>query len=874
MTLHTAAVAVLLFLGATSDAKAPAPWVFPKDHAPGQLLVKWRLTPTNAVLAAASKRTHLTLSTVRRLHGDWLLVEVRSDVGSALTETETARALTRLTRDPAVAQAQVDRWYRPLVTPNDPAFPSMWHLRILGAEEAWEHTQGTSAQRVGVVDTGTVRAHEELNAKDLTGHDFISVPQVSADGDGRDAEWDDPGDGANCGGGFQPSTFHGTHVAGTILASTDNGVGLSGINWNARLVTARTLGRCGGFLSDVLDGARWLAGANVPGVPDIGENKVSVINLSLGGAGPCGAYEQEVFDDIHARGVIAVAAAGNDGGDVNSPANCNGVVTVAAHGPGASRPLAPYSSFGSTVDIVAPGGAIQTSLEQGVYSSLGPDPTGYGWYQGTSMATPHVAGAISLMLSLNPALTRDDVVALLQQTGVDCGGCQGRKSLQLDAVVAEVGGFVPPEPPQVDAGPPLVDDGYEENDFFENAAPIACGDVLDLVYLREDPDWFQLRVAEDTVVTVTLQAVQPTNNLDLFLASAPGPSGILLSSAGPTGEEQLQFEAPGGALGLGVVSNGGNALYRLTVDCPPQPPVPDAGPPPDASGGVPGDDSLEPNNTILTARPIGCGSMLTLTAAQTDDDWFSVTAPAGTRVTANLNTDPAADLRLRLTDDPERPAALGQSVTNAGSARVSSVAAGGLMAVGVRGSFTATYDYALNVTCQSVVDPGPTDGGVGPQPPADDAQEPNDSLAEARELACGAPQDLVLSDVDFFKIPLREQEVLRVGFSGQADLQVELLSSAGSVLAVGRAGDGDTSVATSPQPAGRAFIRVSAATVTGTAYRLEPTCQASSGGAGSSGTPGDGPDTQTPWGCSSTGTPVGVVLGLALLGLRPRRRKA
>jgi serine protease len=207
-------------------------------------------------------------------------------------------------------------------------------------------------------------------------------------------------------------------VSGTIAARTNNGSGVAGVAYNARVLPVRVLGRCGGYTSDIADGLAWASGAAVPGVPT-NPNPARVANLSLGGSGPCGTAMQNAINTARTRGMVVVVAAGNERQNAanSSPANCTGVVVVAATTRAGGR--ASYSNFGAIVDVAAPGGS--TGNGNGVLSTLNtgtttPGNDTYAYYQGTSMATPHVAGVAALMLSVNPALTPAQVETTLRNT--------------------------------------------------------------------------------------------------------------------------------------------------------------------------------------------------------------------------------------------------------------------------------------------------------------------------------------------------------------------------------------------------------------------------------------------------------------------------
>jgi subtilisin family serine protease len=294
------------------------------------------------------------------------------------------------------------------LTPNDPGYADQWHYSGtygIKAPAAWNTTTGSASTVVAVLDTG-ILPHSDLAGRKVAGYDFISNVTAANDGNGRDSNPADPGDWC---GGFD-SSWHGTHVAGTIGAATNNGIGVAGINWNAKILPVRVLGKCGGSTSDIIDGMRWAAGLSVTGVPN-NANPAKVLNLSLGGDGSCSVTEQNAINAIVNAGATIVVAAGNSNENANnsSPGNCNNVITVAATNRNGNR--APYSNFGNVVEISAPGGDTSGSAVNGVLSTLDSGATAplndnvYAYYQGTSMAAPHVAGVASLVLAVYPTLT-------------------------------------------------------------------------------------------------------------------------------------------------------------------------------------------------------------------------------------------------------------------------------------------------------------------------------------------------------------------------------------------------------------------------------------------------------------------------------------
>jgi serine protease len=352
-----------------------------------------------------------------------MVVEMDKD----LTAEESAAAVAALAADPDVAFVEPDVLLYPAAAePNDPFYATQWNLRAAGGganvAAAWNLGAG-ERQVVAVVDTG-ITAHADLNSKVLPGYDMISTAGMAGDGDGRDADPRDEGDGyvaGACGRTMGAnSTWHGTHVSGIVAASTNNGVGISGVAPGAMILPVRTMGTCGGYMSDISDGIIWAAGGQVPGLP-LNPTPARVINLSLGGISTCSSSMQKAVDYAVGRGAVVVAAAGNDAISASStqPANCTNVVVVGAGDREGAR--APYSNFGSIVDIMAPGGTTSGDVTGGIMSTLNsgafkPARETYDYYQGTSMAAPHVAGTAALLLAANPALTPAQVERMLIKT--------------------------------------------------------------------------------------------------------------------------------------------------------------------------------------------------------------------------------------------------------------------------------------------------------------------------------------------------------------------------------------------------------------------------------------------------------------------------
>lgn len=357
----------------------------------------------------------------------------------AVPETVVERAIERLRGQPGVVYVEADRRVRPHLVPNDPAYLiqqwNLWDTYGIRAPEAWDQERGDAGLVIAVLDTGILR-HADLDpARVLQGRDFITDTRYSNDGDGWDTDPSDPGDyvaADECGVGEpeEDSSWHGLHLAGVVLAATDNGVGIAGINHASRLLPVRVLGKCGGSFSDIIPAILWSAGLPVAGI-ETNPTPAKVINMSFGALGACTAAVQDAIDQAVAAGAVVVVAAGNNyGTDVANvvPAGCNNVITVAATDRGGAVPA--YSNIGARVLLSAPGGGgafgIYSLSNTGTTGPV-PSPAGddYTNIIGTSLATAQVSAAVSLMLSAQPALGLADIRTLLQQSAqpYPAGGC-------------------------------------------------------------------------------------------------------------------------------------------------------------------------------------------------------------------------------------------------------------------------------------------------------------------------------------------------------------------------------------------------------------------------------------------------------------------
>ena len=332
--------------------------------------------------------------------------------------------------------------------PNDPLFPQMSDMWAGGgasdysikAPLAWGVQKGAPGVVVAVIDTG-IALHPDLNANVVAGYDFISDVAVANDGNGWDPDPADPGDWISSAeasaGEFEGctvtnSSWHGTHVSGTVAAVQDNNLGITGVAPGAKVQAVRALGKCGGYTSDIVVSITWASGGSVPGVP-ANATPAKVINMSLGGNGTCTNAYSSAINGAIARGTTVVVAAGNEDEPITNkvPANCSGVIAVTATDSRGQR--ANYSNYGvlpGQATLAAPGGdfavdsGVLSTYNAGTRGPIYPELPGqyiYEELQGTSMATPHVAGAAALLYSAGlttPASVRTALISSVQPFNV------------------------------------------------------------------------------------------------------------------------------------------------------------------------------------------------------------------------------------------------------------------------------------------------------------------------------------------------------------------------------------------------------------------------------------------------------------------------
>jgi thermitase len=334
---------------------------------PGEVLVKFKSdAPSASVQVALSAQDARIVGEVPALGVQRLTVP----------EGQELAIIAALRHHPLVEYAEPNYIIRAVLTPNDPYFSSQWGLTKIGAPQAWEVTTGSSDLTIAIVDSGIDLDHPDLSGKIILGYDYVNGDWVPDDDYG-----------------------HGTHVAGIAAAWADNGQGVAGVSWGARLMALKVLNAGGnGTYADVASAVIYAA-----------DNGAKIINLSLGGD-----FDSQTLHDAviyaHNAGCVLAAATGNDGGSaVLYPAKYAEALAVAATGSTDQRVW--FSNYGPEVDVAAPGVSIYSTYLGGGYTSMG----------GTSMATPHVAGLAALIWSVCPGYTNNQVESCIERSAVDLG---------------------------------------------------------------------------------------------------------------------------------------------------------------------------------------------------------------------------------------------------------------------------------------------------------------------------------------------------------------------------------------------------------------------------------------------------------------------
>lgn len=467
-------------LAAHAGEMAPLPRkALPPDPSSGRVVVKfkddtqWRkqiLSARRSTTPGTSSATQVKALLAQRADALGSRVGVALQAGEAVSEraqvvtvpgVDGKRLAALLANDPEVEYAVPDGRSRALRVPNDPLYQpapapangpasGQWYLKppqaaqlttgnevlsAIDAQGAWDITTGHATTVVAVLDTGIRREHPDLANKVLAGYDMVSNDIDNDSGNGPDADPADPGDWITASDkatnlfkdcDVTDSSWHGTRVAGLVVAATDNATGMAGAGWNTRILPVRVLGKCFGYDSDIVKGMRWAAGLSVPGLP-ANPNPAKIINLSLGDEGNCTTLYQDAVNEVVAAGAVVIAAAGNTAGRaVNSPANCNGVIGVVGLRHIGTK--VGFSDLGPEITIAAPGGncvnlsgaclfpLLTTSNAGTTTPGASTYTTSFDYSVGTSFSAPLVSATVALMRTANRSLTPAQIRQALQST--------------------------------------------------------------------------------------------------------------------------------------------------------------------------------------------------------------------------------------------------------------------------------------------------------------------------------------------------------------------------------------------------------------------------------------------------------------------------
>ncbi len=481
-------------------------------------------------------------------------------------DSDVAEFMNRLQSEPGVSYVEPDGLVHMAMASNDPGFSSQWGATRIGAPSAWDVTRGSSI-KVAVIDTGVHLTHADLVGRLDTVNDYDFV-------NGDSEAQDDQG--------------HGTHVAGIIGATLNNGIGVAGIANQATILPVKVLAADGtGTSSNVADGIRWAA-----------DKGAKVINLSLGSNTYSSVIESAV-QYATALDCVVVAATGNEAAyGVYYPARLANVVAVGSTTPSDARST--FSNYGPQVDICAPGSDIYSTLNTG----------GYGTKSGTSMATPHVAGVVALIRAKNPAWSRSEVESQLQASAIDLGATGKDNYYGWGRVrAAEAVGTTVQLPPTV-----------ADDDIPGVMAPVSP--IIGTLDGASDiDDVYRVHLDAGQTLMASLQGSAGTD-FDLYLYG-PTAGSVLVDSpiAGSDGAsypEMFQFTAPSaGDYYLDAYAYDGSGSYSIAYS------VSSADAEPDDD--IPG--VAAPSSPIL-------GSVDSMTDT---DDVYAINLTAGQSLTVNLN---------------------------------------------------------------------------------------------------------------------------------------------------------------------------------------------------------------------------------------------
>ena len=480
--VFVAAIAILVFTAAPLFAMGQSAQAATIGEVWDKVLVRWNqgIEQMQSLYAQVSENPYIKkaldaapgiLDAINS--GEWASPQLESvTLPSGTLASDAIRIFSAI---PGVAYVEPDAVASSSVASEDPYYSRQWFLPEIGAERAWDSEQGDPGVVVAVLDTGIDASHPDLAGRVLQGWDFTSQ-----------------------GGDTTDVYGHGTHVAGIIAASGDNGVGLAGIAWKVRLLPVKVLDNNGnGRYSDLISGIRYAA-----------DNGASVINMSLGGGSRSQAL-QDAVDYARGKGVVVVAAAGNNASSsLSYPAACDGVISVGATDDADRR--ASFSNYGDGLDIVAPGVSVYSDYPAARYMSM----------SGTSMAAPQVSGAFALLRSYKPGLSGAEAEKRVLESARDLGtagydSTYGWGLLQVDKAL----GLQPLTPaPNAFNGGSYFAEGYTANGFdtyllLENPASAASAAHLDFFGDQGPSAGLDLNIAPQSRVTLRLNDLVPPGDV-------------------------------------------------------------------------------------------------------------------------------------------------------------------------------------------------------------------------------------------------------------------------------------------------------------------------------------------------------------------------
>jgi len=383
-------------------------------YEPGELIVKYR--PGGEGRRGELHRRHGSRK-MKEFPG-YAMEQVKVRPGTLVED-----AVREFENDPEVEYAEPNYRVQAYAVPGDPYYPQLWGMAKINAPAAWDTSTGSGEVVIAVIDSGI-----DINHSDLKGNLWVNVAELNGskgvDDDGNGYVDDLYGYNAITGGGdLTDNVGHGTHVAGTIGATGNNGVGVAGVNWNVRIMACKFLDATGG-------GSTAEAIACLHYVADMKRRGVNIVATNNSWGGP--AYSRALQDAIDAqRDILFITAAGNDGTNSDLtptyPANFDLPNVVAVAASTSADSLATYSQYGRrTVHLTAPGDAIYST-------SPG---NGYATHSGTSMAAPHVTGLAALIKATHPTADWRGIKNLLLSAGAPLPALAGKTvtGRQIDAL--------------------------------------------------------------------------------------------------------------------------------------------------------------------------------------------------------------------------------------------------------------------------------------------------------------------------------------------------------------------------------------------------------------------------------------------------------